>query len=679
MSQPQSGKLEVIPLGQIRPSATNPRKNYDPHKFDELKKSIQQSGITVPLTVRLLGNAAGVKSEPRYELIAGYRRYLAAKDLKLSEVPAIVHELMNDATARDWQMIENLQREDIHPMEEAAGFRAMMDAAKENLTVLTQSALALRLGKSEKHVAERLALLKLIPAGATLYQRNDISLGHALQIAKLEPADQERAVRWLIDPSNSRSSLTLEVLMRDDTTELPKDHPGHRYQQEAKAREEKARAKMPEEQRAMEDARDASRERSTVTATEKALQGWIRANCLLRLDGVPWKLDDPFPEAMGIVSGNPVIQGPCIGCAYRTLTNPALFSDVAGENDMCTHPPCYQAKQKVSAQRVVIQAEEEERPYVKLSKSESHKPVMVKDGATLKAGQWVELGKRKCGAAVTGVFIDGPRQGQTMEVCPDQKCKVHKHQVERPAASGQQSAGESYEARRKRAEAEREALAKKERPVRKAVFEAVMAEVEVYDGLEFMVAQNRAAKTAATLYTKGDTNQRMVRSLVHADIEDELEPNYWRLTQRNGMKDDRAKLWAAAKHFGVDADAIAKRIEQEQKVSAGSNSPRDGGNQERRGRTGVGAAAQPAAKKPAKGAARKPKAKAPKPPNMNGRLTPEQRKRIAAVQKKRWEQMKSAKPAKKKLTAAQQAKRKESERARHASAANRRAAEKGGA
>jgi ParB family chromosome partitioning protein len=126
MNQTQSsGSFESIPLEAIRPSSTNPRRNFDETALNELAASIGEAGVTQPILVRPIPNPADIYIAEGYEIVSGERRFRAAKLAGLEEIPAFVREL-DDRTALEIQMIENLQRADLHPMEEAEGYRALM-------------------------------------------------------------------------------------------------------------------------------------------------------------------------------------------------------------------------------------------------------------------------------------------------------------------------------------------------------------------------------------------------------------------------------------------------------------------------------------------------------------------------------------------------------------------------
>ncbi len=150
-----------LPLGRLRPAPFNPRKQFPPESLQELAASLKQVGVLEPLLVRPLavpGNPAGdAPAETLFEIVAGERRYRAALLAELPEVPCLIREL-DDTAALEHAVLENLQREDLQPLEEAEGFAALIERGG-----YTVAQLADRLGKSVRHVYGRLALRKLAP------------------------------------------------------------------------------------------------------------------------------------------------------------------------------------------------------------------------------------------------------------------------------------------------------------------------------------------------------------------------------------------------------------------------------------------------------------------------------------------------------------------------------------
>ena len=184
METESSGSL-YLPISQVESCSGQPRKHFDEESLQELADSITEHGIIQPLTVRKL--ASGY-----YQIIAGERRWRAARLAGLQEVPVIVMEA-DDRKAAELAMIENLQREDLNPMEEAAGFQSLI----ENYH-MTQEEAAQQVGKSRSAVTNALRLLGLTPAVRKLVEENKLSAGHARALVPLSPSLQESAASAIL-------------------------------------------------------------------------------------------------------------------------------------------------------------------------------------------------------------------------------------------------------------------------------------------------------------------------------------------------------------------------------------------------------------------------------------------------------------------------------------------------
>ena len=174
-----------VDISQVEPCASQPRKAFDEAALAELAESIRIHGIIQPLTVRKL-------SSGYYQIIAGERRWRAARLAELREVPVVVVEA-DDRKAAELAMIENLQREDLNPMEEAAGFHTLIETYH-----MTQEEAAAQVGKSRSAVANALRLLSLAPSVAALVESGKLSAGHARALVPLSPALQERAAEAVV-------------------------------------------------------------------------------------------------------------------------------------------------------------------------------------------------------------------------------------------------------------------------------------------------------------------------------------------------------------------------------------------------------------------------------------------------------------------------------------------------
>ena len=174
-----------LPISQVESCSSQPRKSFDEASLAELADSIREHGIIQPLTVRKL--ASGY-----YQIIAGERRWRAARIAGLQEVPVIVIEA-DDRKAAELAMIENLQREDLNPMEEAAGFQSLIETYH-----MTQEEAAKQVGKSRSAVTNSLRLLSLTPAVRQLVEEGKLSAGHARALLPLSPAMQENAANAVV-------------------------------------------------------------------------------------------------------------------------------------------------------------------------------------------------------------------------------------------------------------------------------------------------------------------------------------------------------------------------------------------------------------------------------------------------------------------------------------------------
>ncbi len=186
---------EFIAIDQIHESTTNPRQTFEQSKLDELVESIRQHGLIQPITVR--PNSDG------FEIVAGARRFRASQLAELFAVPARIVEL-NDAAAMEWQLVENSQRVDVHPYEEAQGFQRLLELPRYDVTALVAKS-----GKSAAHIYARLSLLQLIPTVAEAFVQEHITASHANLIARLPQEHQQAAFEncWRKDWQDKEAHL----------------------------------------------------------------------------------------------------------------------------------------------------------------------------------------------------------------------------------------------------------------------------------------------------------------------------------------------------------------------------------------------------------------------------------------------------------------------------------------
>jgi ParB family chromosome partitioning protein len=179
--------LQAIRVDAIRPNPQQPRKHFDPTALAELEQSIRELGVLVPIIVRPLPGRTDA-----YELIAGERRWRAAAAARLETIPAIVREA-DDRASLEVAVVENLQRQDLDPLEEAMGFQHLIDEYR-----FTQERLAERLGKSRPAIANALRLLGLSDPIKAKLRAGTLSVGHARALLGLPDGERE-AVAFRIE------------------------------------------------------------------------------------------------------------------------------------------------------------------------------------------------------------------------------------------------------------------------------------------------------------------------------------------------------------------------------------------------------------------------------------------------------------------------------------------------
>lgn len=172
--------VSTLRLSEIEPNREQPRKDFDENALAELADSIRQHGVIQPLMVRPMPDGT-------YQLVAGERRWRASRMAGLTEVPVVIRELSDEQTM-ELALIENLQREDLNPIEEALGYRALMDNFD-----MTQEKVAASVGKSRPVIANSLRLLKLPQSVVNMVRSSQISSGHARALLALD--DEEKIVK----------------------------------------------------------------------------------------------------------------------------------------------------------------------------------------------------------------------------------------------------------------------------------------------------------------------------------------------------------------------------------------------------------------------------------------------------------------------------------------------------
>lgn len=285
-----------FPLDRLSESKTNPRQHFDPAALQKLADSIRSVGVLEPLLVRpTKRNKKGQSPNyDSYEVVAGARRYRAGKLAEVAELPCIVREL-TDQQALEIQIVENLQREDVHPLEEGEGYKTLL--AQPGYTV---PVIALKVGKDESYIYRRLQLTNLIQVLKGKFYAGEIGLQHALRISPLPPPAQLKVAK--------------DGLFKQEHVQAP----------------------------------DGSWKRPEVAVSTASLDSFIRQHIMLELKKVPWKLDDPALEPHA---------GSCSNCPKRTGANHELFDDPKA-GDRCLDGKCYESKMQAHVNLAIAAAKE---------------------------------------------------------------------------------------------------------------------------------------------------------------------------------------------------------------------------------------------------------------------------------------------------------------------------------
>jgi ParB family chromosome partitioning protein len=178
------GGVASVELDQIMPSPLQPRRHFDSERLQELAQAIRSQGVIEPLVVRPV-SAAGGAASARYELVAGERRWRAARAAGLSVVPVVVREL-DDHAALEMSLVENLMREDLNSVDEARGFERLVRSF-----AMSHEQVAARIGKSRPYVSNTIRLLDLPPAVLEMIERGDLSTGQARPLLAIASAQAQ--------------------------------------------------------------------------------------------------------------------------------------------------------------------------------------------------------------------------------------------------------------------------------------------------------------------------------------------------------------------------------------------------------------------------------------------------------------------------------------------------------
>ncbi|RHW49445.1 nucleoid occlusion protein [Lactobacillus bombicola] len=210
---PKDKQIQDITLKQIEPNSYQPRHEFSDQSIHELAATLAKDGLLQPIIVREKGE--------KYEIIAGERRFRAAQQLDWNTIPAIVNN-MTDSQAASLALIENLQRENLNPIDEAQAYNNLM-----KMNNLTQTTLAQNIGKSQSYVANKLRLLKLTPKVQSYLVSGEITSRHGRCLVGLSEKDQSRVL----------DEILANNLNVSDTEKIIKDVDGYFVNKKVKAQE----------------------------------------------------------------------------------------------------------------------------------------------------------------------------------------------------------------------------------------------------------------------------------------------------------------------------------------------------------------------------------------------------------------------------------------------------------
>ena len=197
-----SSEFSIIPLSSVVESKSNPRKTFDPKSLAELTQSILEKGVIEPIIVRRVGKS--------FEIVAGARRFRAAVNAKVSTIPCIVRDL-SDAEALEFSVIENNQREDVHPVEESDGFAALVSSGTYGKGADAIEAIASKLGRTPAYVRQRIALHSLCDEARKEWLNGLLTFAHAHMLMRLSPEIQLACVKHVVYETKYNSKTDSHV------------------------------------------------------------------------------------------------------------------------------------------------------------------------------------------------------------------------------------------------------------------------------------------------------------------------------------------------------------------------------------------------------------------------------------------------------------------------------------
>jgi ParB family transcriptional regulator, chromosome partitioning protein len=503
-----SNEYRSVPVTALVESASNPRKRFDAKSLEELAASFKAQGVLQPLLVRAI-------EEDKYEVIAGGRRLRAAKLATLKEVPVRVVEL-SDAACIETQLVENIHRENAHPLEEAFAFYGLLHTDGLRYDI---NSLAAKTGKSAAFVATRLRLVELQPSIAEAFLADEIGVGQALEIAKLPQPEQQRAFEAAFHAAWNGGKET----------------------------------------RILRPVRD--------------LMIWIEQNILLSLDSVAFDKNDEtlVPEA-GSCANCPKRTG------FNTLLFDAALRDSCTDRDCFNNKLTKNVECQIADKPLLVQITTEWKAPGNSAVLGRNQYVAVNLLAnSAKSKKPLSPHQKPCKLMTEAIVVDGIERGRITKVCAEPNCPVHF--ADRRAPNLAQVTKER-EQRRKELERQKldttvrhrtlaEVLKRIGAPLDRAdlalVASALLNKLEPLRK-EMMARRHKLIEGAASNVTYPLVQQAIARMLRQSD-EDALSKLLIEVVllefADRAPTGDLDVLLATARRHRVDVDKVRKAVEQE--------------------------------------------------------------------------------------------------------------------
>jgi ParB/RepB/Spo0J family partition protein len=394
-----TSSLQIVSLAKIVPSKTNPRKNFEGPEFDELVESIRTHGVLQPVLVRPMFDAEDGELD-HFELVAGERRYRASLTAEKNSIPAMV-QLLTDEQAMELQIVENLQRKDVTPIEEAEGLQRLLRKAEsdqELLPIVERSTrtelvqtIATRIGKSVRYVWARMKLVNLVP-----------EIKQALEAGKIEPSHADVLVTY---PPEKQREIFVENFtspVYDDEKPFDLEVPcGWDGKGEVTDKEHVVFVENPVSVREL---------KRRLEQEGKPLKS---ANWKWQKD-----VDGGLPGAL--IDGQHAPR--CVGCEFNTATESGDTKKAT-----CVNDECFDAKKNYFVQIELDHVEQAAKQNgTKLLKVIDSYFDGYKKKGFLPGDEWKKVGKGSCAHDVDAVQVhDDGSPEKIVHVCATKSCKVH--------------------------------------------------------------------------------------------------------------------------------------------------------------------------------------------------------------------------------------------------------------